>query len=271
MKLSDLPLLRTDINLAAFCQPGIYKIVCLKNQKVYIGQTNNCLNRIGKHFTDLNNKSHHCLSLQKDFEIYGSSQFQAFIIASGKKFEKQSYRKTYETNLLKNKIKTNVYNFELEKSLKNPFYGCYGYQDQVFNTIKELRFYIMKNENKFYSESQFRRLYISPFGKYHYKIKLIKKRPQSDIFNINGFDYFGWKQVVEAGLAKNQRQVYFRVQSSKWPNYIWKLKTKKRAGLKKTTYLINNKQYIGAAKVVEAKLAEDVHQVYYRVRSKSKT
>lgn len=267
-QLNKLPLLRTDINLAVFCQAGVYKIICLQNKKIYVGESNNCLNRIGKHFTELKNQTHHCLDLQKDFNQYGFLNFQAFIIYSGPKFVKTLTRKKVEKKLIQSLPKHLRYNFNVQNSQK-PFYGSYSYKNKIFNTIKELRFYIEQNEKKCYSESHFRRLFISPFGKYKDQVKLIEKKSQTDIFLINGQKYHGWRAVVKAGLAKNQRQVFFRLRSSKWSNYKYHLKTKKRQGFTKTTYKINNELYSGAEEVVKAGLAEDIHQVYYRVRSSS--
>jgi len=267
-QLNQLPLLRTDINLAVFCQAGVYKIICLQNNKIYVGESNNCLDRIGKHFTTLKNQTHHCLSLQKDFNTYGFLNFEAFVVYSGSKLIKTSTRKKIEKKLIQSLPKQSRYNFDVRNSQK-PFYGSYCYKNKTFNTIKELRLYIKQTEKKIYSESHFRRLFISPFGKYKDQIKLIEKRSQSDIFLINGQKYNGWKTVVKAGLAKNQRQVFFRLKSSKWPNYVYYLKTKKRQGFTTTTYQVDNKLYHGAEEVVKARLAEDIHQVYYRVRSSS--
>lgn len=109
-----------------------------------------------------------------------------------------------------------------------PFSGSLGYKGKFFLTIKSLREFINKTENKLYSETHFRRDFIAKHGKHNHKIQFLKKRPQCDLFLINKTVYYGWREVVEAGLAKTKRQVYYRLSSSKWLNYQYKTQTKNR-------------------------------------------
>lgn len=54
---------------------GIYKIVCLVNDKSYVGQTHNYKNRKWSHKTGLRSGKHHNKKLQKDFDTYGEEKF----------------------------------------------------------------------------------------------------------------------------------------------------------------------------------------------------
>lgn len=61
----------------------IYKIENLKNQKKYIGLTNNVARRRARHFTDLRCNRHDNQFLQKEFNIYGIENFSFSIEFEG--------------------------------------------------------------------------------------------------------------------------------------------------------------------------------------------
>lgn len=54
---------------------GIYKITNIKNNKVYIGSTDNMERRILQHKNELNNNKHHSYKLQMDWNKYGENNF----------------------------------------------------------------------------------------------------------------------------------------------------------------------------------------------------
>jgi len=54
---------------------GIYKIKCLKNEKIYIGSSFNIIKRIDNHFKKLKNKNHINRHLQASYDIYGEDNF----------------------------------------------------------------------------------------------------------------------------------------------------------------------------------------------------
>jgi hypothetical protein len=58
------------MEVSALFQPGLYKITCLKNSKVSIGQFENILGRLGRHTESLEKKRHDCSELQNDFNLY---------------------------------------------------------------------------------------------------------------------------------------------------------------------------------------------------------
>ena len=78
-----------SIDLFKFAKAGVYCIRCLKNNKVYIGESSSLLERAARHFTLLKNEYHESLSLQKDFCLYGSDFFKFEILYFEEGFKKR--------------------------------------------------------------------------------------------------------------------------------------------------------------------------------------
>lgn len=74
----------------------IYKIENLVNHKKYIGLTNNILRRKNRHFTDLRRNMHDNSFLQKEFNIYGESNFSFSIEFQGDVTSKEISEKEKE-------------------------------------------------------------------------------------------------------------------------------------------------------------------------------
>lgn len=72
---------------------GIYKLVNLKNNKIYIGSAVNLHKRIKRHFRELKNNEHYNNHLQKSYNKYGLENFTYEIIES---FEEIKYEKLLE-------------------------------------------------------------------------------------------------------------------------------------------------------------------------------
>lgn len=58
----------------------IYKITCISNGKIYIGQTTNIKDRMRDHFGKLQRGEHHNPYIQKDYNLYGKINFVYEII-----------------------------------------------------------------------------------------------------------------------------------------------------------------------------------------------
>lgn len=56
--------------------PGIYMILCLKNNKRYYGETTNISARISQHKSRLRRNIHEIPELQRDWNLYGESFFE---------------------------------------------------------------------------------------------------------------------------------------------------------------------------------------------------
>lgn len=88
------------MDVSLLFNPGIYKITCLKNNKVYIGQSNNLLVRLGRHAEKLQANHHDCQKLQEDFNLYGKENFVFVVVAAGSEFHKPGFRRQYEQQLI---------------------------------------------------------------------------------------------------------------------------------------------------------------------------
>ncbi len=55
--------------------PGIYKITCIKNGRIYIGSSINVQRRWLEHKRELNKKDHHNIHLQRAWNKYGAQHF----------------------------------------------------------------------------------------------------------------------------------------------------------------------------------------------------
>ena len=70
---------------------GIYKIVNLRNNKVYIGSAKNLNERKDRHFADLAKNIHRNKHLQRAFNLYGESIFEFVILEQLGEYCKEIY------------------------------------------------------------------------------------------------------------------------------------------------------------------------------------
>jgi hypothetical protein len=140
-----------------------------------------------------------------------------------------------------------------------------------------LREFINNTTGSNYSETHFKRLFLNKNSPYYNEVEYIGEKPQTNVFSIEGKNYNGWKEIVNAGLAQSKSQVFYRLNSSNYKNWFRLKETKKsdlknKSDLKKKLvngYLINNVYYENANMIVKAGLAEDINKVYYRISSLS--
>ncbi len=92
---------------------GVYQIVCLENNKKYIGMSKDIHKRWQTHLRELKNRKHHSLALQEDYNKYGKDAFKFNIIKECHYLE----AKTLESDLINleqpayNLVGTNKANF----------------------------------------------------------------------------------------------------------------------------------------------------------------
>lgn len=94
---------------------GIYKIVNLTNKKIYIGSAKNLIKRWKRHLTDLKNKTHHNIHLQRAWEKYGSDSFIFEIIEYVPDVTKLYEREQHYIDILK-PFNLNGYNIGKQSS-----------------------------------------------------------------------------------------------------------------------------------------------------------
>lgn len=90
----------------------VYKILCVKNNKIYIGQTKNYKRRIIEHKSWLNNNGNKNKELQQDFNTYGISNFKFSVIEKCKTRQESIDRETYWINYYGGIKSNNIYNLE---------------------------------------------------------------------------------------------------------------------------------------------------------------
>ena len=99
------------MKISTLFNPGLYKITCLKNKKVYIGMSSNVLSRLGYsiHSDNLEKQCHDCFEFQSDFNRYGKNFFEFEML--NESFKKNiEYLKQKELSLIKSMPKNLLYN-----------------------------------------------------------------------------------------------------------------------------------------------------------------
>lgn len=113
---------------------GIYKIECLNNECVYIGQSINLKDRIAHHLNKLKRGCSDNHFLQEDFNKYGGNNFKIDIIEICNKcdlIERETYWINYyggiESNNTYNQVDMNGYNrrFKQARSGKNNYWSTH--------------------------------------------------------------------------------------------------------------------------------------------------
>lgn len=117
----------------------IYKIKNLKNNRVYIGLTNNIARRRARHFTDLRCNCHNNQFLQKEFNIYGEENFSFSVEFEGDITSKEIEEKEKEY-IKKYDSYHNGYNQNEGGNFGPSNGGSQLTQSDVFNILSVLEF-----------------------------------------------------------------------------------------------------------------------------------
>lgn len=137
-------------NLLVYQQPGLYRIQCLTNGKVYIGESDNVFSRLEIHVRGINQflleliysgpviplellgshlkkNIHENAKIQKDFNKYKIENFAFFILYIGPEWKDRSIRLKKENEILLTYKPDEVYNnhsLKTKKQTKNFRYTC---------------------------------------------------------------------------------------------------------------------------------------------------
>ena len=107
---------------------GVYKIECILNNKVYIGQSNNIYYRWSRHKSKLRKNCHLNYLLQNDYNKYGENNFK-FIILEKTDVDLIS-KETKWINIYGGIESENTYNFLCEKKANQLF------KNKISKTLK---------------------------------------------------------------------------------------------------------------------------------------
>lgn len=89
-----------EFDATPLSQPGLYEIVSSSTGRRYIGESENVLERLGKHVTTLRDGTHDCLALQADWSRLGSNDFIFRAISLGPGWSDRRLRIAKELALL---------------------------------------------------------------------------------------------------------------------------------------------------------------------------
>ena len=196
---------------------GIYKIMCLKNSKVYIGESNNVLSRLGRHSDNLENNRHDCIKLQQDFNTYGKHVFLFEMVDCSVKLKSELERKKKERDYIK-KIPINCRYNQFNKLKWNFYSQKICIKGQVFESFRKAaislgqsRTHIMRKCNDSKNTDYLR------LEKTSYKEIYKKKSIACRIDNIN------FLSLSEASkrLKIHSTTIKKRCKSTKYPNYVF--------------------------------------------------
>lgn len=113
------------MDVSSLVNAGIYEIICLTNNKVYVGESTNVLSRLGRHSDNLENNRHDCFELQQDFNKYSKTNFVFRVLELKTEFQIEAKRKMAEEKHIKklkpifryNKEKNQTWNFWSQRVL----------------------------------------------------------------------------------------------------------------------------------------------------------
>lgn len=130
--------------------PGIYKITCQKNRKAYIGESVNCLDRLGRHSYNLTMQYHLCFQLQHDFNVLGREAFKFKILFYGPAYEDKAFRKQREAELIlvHQKKKGLTYKGDPTKQSQDRFLQSVSIKEQVYPGLREAALNIKPQESR---------------------------------------------------------------------------------------------------------------------------
>ncbi len=211
-----------SLDLFKFAKGGIYCIHCLKNNKIYIGESGSLLERAARHFTLLKAEYHECLLLQKDFCLYGGHFFKFEILCFEEDLKK---RRELEQKFINEYLPNKCYNvtnnskFQINKpqlaqqiSIEGKIYNTIRQAEKITGISKSTIIRRLNNKN----DLTYIRLKKQPIklGKYN--------------FIIDGIHYSSTREVIHNNLAKNDNQVRERCRSNslKWKNWQMIQKTR---------------------------------------------
>ncbi len=203
------------MDISDLFNPGLYKITCLKNNKIYIGQSSNVLSRLGRHSDNLENNRHDCLELQKDFNRFGKIFFKFESLEIGEKYVNENLRKKREQEYIKGN--ENIYNFKLNHnwnfySQKLKIFGkTYNSLRQAALSLKESRTQISR---KCRDETNIDYVFLEQTN----YDKIYKKN--SIPCKIDNKIYYSISQASKS-LKQSFTTIKKRCKSKKYPNYIF--------------------------------------------------
>nr|YP_009106144.1 putative GIY-YIG homing endonuclease [Paradoxia multiseta]AIT94984.1 putative GIY-YIG homing endonuclease [Paradoxia multiseta] len=201
-----------EIDVTAYAVPGICEIRCIPKNRVYIGESENLLARLGKHAASLAQKQHDCTDLQQDWNQFGLKGHSFRILRHGPSWADGEKRRNEEALILKEEQKESfsVYNTDRIATFTHNYRRLIEIDGKVYASV------IAAQKGVGVSETTIqRRLRDSKYPTWR---ELDRIKSGYTKVCIEGQEFKSIEAVVKAGLANNRGTVTRRLNSSgpKW-------------------------------------------------------
>lgn len=200
-------------NLLSYMIPGIYQILCVPINKIYIGHTQNLLERFGKHSATLALNGHDSPTLQNDWLRLGKDNFTFTVVCSGPEWGDRKDRELKEESVIKQKIEEsyNVYNSDLKGSFHKNYKRSIQIDGKIYPSIEEAT----RSPDVTASGTVIRR-----------RLKDLEWPRYTEVertyaqYSIDGVLFDSYKEIIAAGLANNDDTIRRRIRNENFPTWI---------------------------------------------------
>ncbi len=221
MKLPSPSHISNYQNLFNAFGPGIYQIYCKKNNKRYIGEASNILDRLAKHTRNLKQGISECYELQKDWDLYGPTLFEATIIYIGPEWDNRDARLKKEREIISCYSLQEVYNKHpkvIQKTVENYTVVC---------EINNVRFESISEASRKIGESE-TRIRTKLYNKYPAYVIIEKKKHGYKPIIANGNQYSSINDAVAAGEAKDRFEAMRKLKNPKKKDWYYVYQEKEK-------------------------------------------
>jgi len=185
------------------------------NGKVYIGEAQNLLDRMNKHFKDLQRGISDCRELQSDWNLHAKDSFRMQVLLKGQNFITKQKRLDKETEIINSYEPEQVYNQHPRREIlhEDNYRLVCEINGQRFESIKDASRQLNVSENNI------RRRLLNKVPNY-YVIEKVRQGYEPII--ANGKNYDSIMDSVRAGEAKDRFQAMRRLKSQSRPDWNYK-------------------------------------------------
>lgn len=213
-----------NMDLSDLFNPGLYKITCIVNQKQYIGESVNILNRLGRHAESLENNRNDCIELQKDFQKYSKKNFLFTALEVDSKYENKDLRKHREAFLIQQIPLELRYNrFEAPEYSRSRLIEIRG---QIYPSLSNAARVLKESRTNIVRKALNPKIldYVFRIHEEHEENALLNSKQEYKFRRSCACIIDGQfsKSLNEAArdLEINQKTIKNRILSDKWPNYL---------------------------------------------------
>jgi hypothetical protein len=205
-----------EIDLTPYVVSGIYEIRCIPKNRVYIGESENLLARLGKHAASLAQNQHDCRDLQQDWNQFGLQGHSFRILRHGPSWNTVTRRRAEEAIILKQRYQQSfsLYNTDRIATFTKNYRRLIEIDNKVYDSVAAAQ------KEVGVSETTIRRRLRDP--KYSTWKELDRIEHGYTKVSIEGQKFESINAIVEAGLAKDRFTVMRRLKSTrnKWKNWV---------------------------------------------------